>query len=226
MFFQDPLPNFKLHGHVYFTRSRSDAISNNSGGSPDEDTHKFWIRTNHLRPQRINFHRKGTTNHNGILAQKATVHQRVPRSAQTRRRNESPTRATRKHCLHPQRLLMTQRLPSPHHSATKNWRGRQHLTGNWMAAPRKGKQPSSLESQQLWSNRPHEQFKVGKMANTNTECHSSHDYICGSDPPSATIPASSSRLHYWKQLKQQEKPCTARINETRPSEYGYCCKGY
>ena len=57
---------------------------------------------------------------------------------QTPRRNVSPPRVTRKHCLYPRRQLMTQRRPSPHHLATKHWGHRQHSTETWMAAPRRG----------------------------------------------------------------------------------------
>ena len=55
-------------------------------------------------------------------------------------------------------------------------------------AQRQGKQPSSLNSKQPWSKRPHFQNRVGKMAKSNAECHFPHEYIYGSDFPSPIHP--------------------------------------
>ena len=153
------------------------------------------------------------------------AHQRAPRPTTTPQRNESPHRVNLKNCLQPLRQFTTQPRPSPHHPAMKHWRHRQHPTRDGMATPRQGKQQSSLNRKQPWSNRPHELNKLGKVANTNAERHSGHKHIWGSCLPCTTNTFWSSRPHSWKQLKEQERHCTDRTDTTRHSGYGYWGNG-
>ena len=215
-------------------RRRSDTIYHNNGGSLDADTNSLWIRSGHtqpfhLPPQASAHPRPQTRNHQPEwteLAQQAMAHQQAPRPAPTPPQTASPPRVTPKHCLQPRRQLSTQQRPSPHNPALKHWRHRQQPTKNWMTAPSQTKQQSSTNSNQLWINRPHKQIKVGKTADTNAECHWPHEHICGWELLSAANPSSSSRLHYWKQLKEQERHCVHWIDTAGQSEYGYCGNRY